>query len=56
MRISLIESQAPKPQEVNKVHCLGGAVDIVNGNIVNGNIVNGNIVFILTSWWGHRKR
>ena len=29
----------------------GGAV-----NIVYGNIVNGNIVFILTSWWGHRKR
>ena len=27
---------------------LGGAV-----NIVNGNIVNGNLVFILTSWWGN---
>ena len=40
---------------------MGGAVNIVkgnivNGNIVNGNIVNGNILFILTSWWGHRKR
>ena len=29
----------------------GGAVRIVYGNIVNG-----NILFILTSWWGHRKR
>ena len=38
---------APKIQ--SKI--LGGAVDIVNGNIVNG-----NIVFILTSWWGHCKR
>ena len=35
---------------------MGGAVNIVKGNIVNGNIVNGNILFILTSWWGHRKR
>ena len=30
---------------------MGGAV-----NIVNGNIVIGNIIFILTLWWGHRKR
>ena len=48
--IPKISESQNQNQNQKRLEFLEGAVSIVYGNIVNR-----NIVFILTSWWGHRK-
>ena len=55
MLLSQITKRGPRAAKISwRAAC--GPRAALWPRLVYGNIVNGNIVFILTSWWGHRKR